>query len=64
MAARWDDLRFVLALARHGTLTAAAASLGVSQPTVGRRLAVLERRMRTPLFERTPTGYRPSEAGG
>ena len=63
MAARWDDLRFVLALARHGTLTAAAASLGVSQPTVGRRLAVLERRMRTPLFERTPTGYRPSEAG-
>ncbi|HET9157386.1 MAG TPA: LysR family transcriptional regulator [Myxococcaceae bacterium] len=63
MAARWDDLRFVLALARHGTLTAAAASLGVTQPTVGRRLAALERRMRTPLFERTPTGYRPSEAG-
>ena len=32
MAARWDDLRFVLALDRHGTLTAAAASPGVSQP--------------------------------
>ena len=63
MPPRWDDLRFLLALARHGTLTAAAASLGVSQPTVGRRIAVLERGMRTPLFERTPTGYRPSEAG-
>ena len=63
MPPRWDDLRFLLALARHGTLTAAAASLGVSQPTVGRRIAVLERRMRTPLFERTPSGYRPSDAG-
>jgi DNA-binding transcriptional LysR family regulator len=63
MSARWDDLRFLLALSRHPTLTAAAASLGVSQPTVGRRLAALERRMRTPLFERTATGYRPSEAG-
>jgi DNA-binding transcriptional LysR family regulator len=63
MADRWDDLRFLLALVRHSTLTAAAASLGVSQPTVGRRIAALERRMRVPLFERTPSGYQPSEAG-
>lgn len=63
MPARWDDLRYLLALARHGTLTAAAGALGVSQPTVGRRIAALERRMRTPLFERTPSGFRPSEAG-
>jgi DNA-binding transcriptional LysR family regulator len=63
MAEPWDDLRFLLALARQGTLTAAASSLGVSQPTVGRRIAALERRLGTPLFERTASGYRPSETG-
>jgi hypothetical protein len=31
MSARSDDLRFLLALTRHSTLTAAAASLAVSQ---------------------------------
>ena len=41
----WDDLRYLLAVSRHGTLTAAAAALGVTQPTVGRRLAGLERRL-------------------
>ena len=63
MAEPWDDLRFLLALARQGTLTAAATTLGVSQPTVGRRIAALERRLGTPLFERTSSGYRPSEVG-
>jgi len=41
MIERWDDLRFLLALAREGTLTAAATALGVSQPTVGRRIPAL-----------------------
>jgi DNA-binding transcriptional LysR family regulator len=63
MIERWDDLRFLLALAREGTLTAAATALGVSQPTVGRRLSVLEKKVGTPLIERRPEGYRLSDAG-
>jgi len=52
----WDDLRFLLALSRRGTLTAAATDLGVTQPTVGRRLAALERRLGAKLFRSTPRG--------
>jgi DNA-binding transcriptional LysR family regulator len=32
MIERWDDLRFLLALAREQTLTAVATALRVSQP--------------------------------
>jgi len=59
----WDDLRFLLALAREGTLTAAATALGVSQPTVGRRISLLEKEVGTPLIERRPEGHRLSAAG-
>jgi len=63
MIERWDDLRFLLALAREGTLTAAATAPGVSQPTVGRRISVLEKKVGTPLIEKRPEGYRLSDAG-
>src|SRR5262245_21879000 len=59
----WDDLRYLLALSRHGTLTAAAAVLGVTQPTVGRRLASLERQLRARLFRSTPQGAELSAVG-
>ncbi len=49
----WDDLRFVLAVARHGSHSAAARALGVTQPTVGRRLRALEQALGDPLFERS-----------
>lgn len=39
----WDDARVLLALARAGNGAAAAATLGVSAPTIGRRLRALER---------------------
>jgi DNA-binding transcriptional LysR family regulator len=52
----WDDLRFFLAVARRGTLSAAARALGVSQPTVGRRIAALERQLGAVLFTRRPDG--------
>jgi DNA-binding transcriptional LysR family regulator len=44
MAAKfaWDDARVLLALARAGNAATAAAALGVSPPTVGRRLRALE----------------------
>ena len=48
----WDDLRFFLMVARRGTLSAAARDLAVTQPTVGRRIAALERRLGAKLFAR------------
>lgn len=59
----WDDLRFALALSRHGSLSAAARALGVEHTTVGRRLAALEERFGSRLFDRTPDGYVATEAG-
>lgn len=53
----WNDLRFFLAIAREGTLTAAARALRVSQPTVSRRLVALERDLDAKLFLRGATGY-------
>jgi DNA-binding transcriptional LysR family regulator len=50
----WDDLRTFLAIARHGTLSAAARALGVTQPTLGRRLAAMEARMGARLLQRMP----------
>lgn len=59
----WDDLRFFLALARHGTLSAAAKVLHVSQSTVGRRLNSLEATLAVRLLHRTPDGYVSTLAG-
>jgi DNA-binding transcriptional LysR family regulator len=59
----WDDLRFFLALARHGSLSAAAKELHVAQSTVGRRLASLEASLGVRLLNRTPDGYAPTLAG-
>ncbi len=38
----WNDARIFLAVARHGSLRAAGRALGISQPTVGRRIAAFE----------------------
>lgn len=59
----WNDLRFLLAIAREGSTLAAAKTLNVSQPTVQRRLAALEASIRRRLVERHPTGYRLTEFG-
>ncbi len=59
----WDDLRFFLALSRHGSLSAAARELRVAQSTVGRRLASLEASLGVRLLNRTPDGYAPTQAG-
>jgi DNA-binding transcriptional LysR family regulator len=59
----WDDLRFVLALARNGAALSAARELKVNQTTVTRRLANLEAAMGTALFERRASGYRLTEMG-
>ncbi len=53
----WDDLRFVLAVAETGSVSAAARELGVNHATVLRRVAAFEERHGILVFERTPTGY-------
>lgn len=58
-----EDLRLVDAVARHGSLGAAARELLVSQPSASQRLAALERRVGTTLFDRDTTGARPTAAG-
>ena len=59
----WDDLRTFLMIARHHTLSGAARSLGVQQPTMGRRLEGLEQRAGAKLLHKTPGGYVLTEAG-
>ena len=62
-AVRWDDLRILLAVLRHGSFTGAAERLAVEQSTVSRRIASLEAALGAPLFDRTPQGPRPTEIG-
>ncbi len=49
--ADWGLYRHFLAVADTGSLTAAARQLGVSQPTVSRRLAAVRSRLRARLAE-------------
>ncbi len=53
----WDDLRCFLAVARAGTLSGAAEGLGLTQPSVGRRIAAFEAALGARLFERTSAGH-------
>ncbi|WP_242540418.1 LysR family transcriptional regulator [Trinickia mobilis] len=59
----WNDLRFLLAVARGGSAASAARVLGVSYATVLRRIQALEEGVGTPLFDRLQTGYVTTEAG-
>ena len=54
----WNDLRFLLAVARHGSTTAAGKALRISQSTVHRRIGALERRFGQPLVTRHASGSR------
>lgn len=59
----WDDIRYFLAVSREGSLSAAARTLGVTQPTVGRRITALQRRLGAKLFTPTATGQALSASG-
>lgn len=59
----WSDVRIFLAVARTGSFGGAARALGVSHPTVGRRIAVLTGDTGRPIFRRTPTGLVLTDAG-
>ena len=59
----WDDVRIFLAAARGGSFGEAARSLGVSHPTIGRRIKALEDEAAQPLFRRTKNGLVLTDAG-
>jgi DNA-binding transcriptional LysR family regulator len=59
----WDDLRFLVAVDRSGSLSAAARLLKVDQTTVGRRLEALQKRLGARLIERNADGTRLTAAG-
>ena len=60
----WDDVRVFLAVAREGSMRAAGRALGLSQPTIARRLAAFEATFGGPtLFDRLPEGLRLNAAG-
>jgi DNA-binding transcriptional LysR family regulator len=63
LAQNWDDLRHFLAVARSGTLSAAADILGTDHTTVARRVQRLEEALETKVFYRSSLGYSLTLAG-
>lgn len=59
----WDDLRYFLAVAETGSLSAAARQLGSHQPTVGRRIQTLEEHLGARLFKRHARGFSLNQTG-
>lgn len=59
----WNDLKYLLAVARYQSTTAAGRALQVNQSTVQRRLTELERCLGQALVQRHPSGYRLTAFG-
>ena len=56
----WDLYHSFLAVVQLGSLSAAAKSLGTTQPTVGRHIEALEKQLGLTLFSRSPSGLVPN----
>lgn len=56
----WDHIRAFLAVVEAGGVTRAAATTGLSQPTLSRHVAALEAELGVTLFERGPRGLVPT----
>jgi len=63
MMQNWDHVRMAYHVARLGTLSAAAAHLGVHHATLIRHIDALEARLGSKLFHRHARGYTPTKAG-
>jgi len=59
----WTLIQSFLAVAENGSFSAAGRTLNISQPTIGRQIAQLERQLGTPLFRRDNRGHKLTEAG-
>jgi DNA-binding transcriptional LysR family regulator len=57
------QLRIFSAVIRHGTVTDAAAALGLAPSSVSEQIRALERSLGVSLFDRTTRGMRPTRAG-
>jgi DNA-binding transcriptional LysR family regulator len=53
----WEDVRYFVAMARNGTISATARALRVNHATVARRIASLETLFGRALFDRRAKGY-------
>lgn len=60
---RVERARYFLAAVETGSLRAAAARCGVSQPTIGQQIALLEEELDLVLLTRSRRGVRPTPAG-
>ena len=60
--ADWDLYRSLLGVLRHGSLSAAARELGLTQPTLGRHIDALEKALGKKLFVRSRHGLSPTRA--
>ncbi|WP_185993461.1 LysR family transcriptional regulator [Rhodococcus sp. KBS0724] len=56
-------LTYFVAVAKHGSVSAAALDCSVSQPAISRQIATMERKMKIRLFRRTAAGMRLTPAG-
>lgn len=59
----WNDYEIVLRIAEAGSLSGAAHRMGLSHPTVFRKINRVEEKLGVRLFDRFRTGYRLSTAG-
>ncbi len=59
----WNDLKYFVAVARHGSTLAAGRALRVDPSTVQRRLTALERHIGRALVQRHTNGYRLTDFG-
>lgn len=59
----WDDIRYYLAVARHGSIRGASNHLSVNPSTVSRRIDAYEKKIGVRLFERLPSGYALTKTG-
>jgi DNA-binding transcriptional LysR family regulator len=60
---RLEDAEVFVAVVDAGGFTAAATTLGVSQPAISRRIAALEARLGVRLLTRSMRRLRPTDAG-
>lgn len=58
----WDLLRSFTAVVRTNSLSGAARSLGMTQPTIGRHIEALEEQLGVSLFVRSQLGLAPTSA--
>lgn len=59
----WKQIEYFLAISRHGSFTAAARSLRLTQPALSRQIQLLEKELRSQLFERQPRRIKLTAAG-